>query len=108
MPDDNSCMFTAVAGALRGVNNGLDGSSPNKLREIVTDYIMAHPETYNAVVLEKSPEQYCAKMLQSDVWGGAIELGIISEVFEIEICVVNVKVLCNYHSGYWSLSVMEY
>ncbi|KAH8653314.1 hypothetical protein BX600DRAFT_440400 [Xylariales sp. PMI_506] len=91
MPDDNSCMFTAVAGALRGTNSGLDGSSPEKLRQIVTDHILANPETYNKVVLEKSPVDYCANMLLPDVWGGAIELGIISEVFEIEICVVNVK-----------------
>ncbi|KAI0127955.1 hypothetical protein BJ170DRAFT_683777 [Xylariales sp. AK1849] len=91
MPDDNSCMFTAVAGALRGTNSGLDGSSPEKLRRIVTDYILAHPDTYSKVVLEKDPKDYCANMLKSDVWGGAIELGIISEVFDIEISVVNVK-----------------
>lgn len=92
MPDDNSCLFTAVSGALRGTNSGLDGSSPDKLRHIVTDHILAHPDVYTKVVLEKEPRDYCAQMLRPDVWGGAIELGIISEVFGIEVCVVNVKV----------------
>ncbi|KAI1847690.1 hypothetical protein JX266_006185 [Neoarthrinium moseri] len=91
MPDDNSCMFTAIAGALRGTNTGLDGSSPDKLRRIVADHILAKPDVYTKVVLEKEPRDYCANMLRPDVWGGAIELGIISEVFGIEICVVNVK-----------------
>ncbi|KAK9789064.1 hypothetical protein SCARD494_09263 [Seiridium cardinale] len=91
MPDDNSCMFTAIAGALRGANSGLDGSSPEKLRRIVADHILAKPDVYTKVVLEKEPRAYCANIQRPDVWGGAIELGIISEVFGIEICVVNVK-----------------
>ncbi|KAI4592483.1 ubiquitin-specific protease otu1 [Pestalotiopsis sp. 9143b] len=91
MPDDNSCMFTAIAGALRGANSGLDGSSPEKLRRMVADHILAKPDIYTKVVLEKEPRAYCDNILRPDVWGGAIELGIISEVFSIEICVVNVK-----------------
>ncbi|KAH8196043.1 hypothetical protein TruAng_009789 [Truncatella angustata] len=87
MPDDNSCMFTAIAGALRGTNSGLDGSSPEKLRHIVADHILAKPDVYTKVVLEKEPRAYCTNILRPDVWGGAIELGIISEVFGIEICV---------------------
>jgi ubiquitin thioesterase OTU1 len=92
MPDDNSCMFTAIAGALRGANSGLDGSSPEKLRRIVADHILAKPDIFTKVVLEKEPRAYCDNIMRPDVWGGAIELGIISEVFSIEICVVNVKV----------------
>lgn len=92
MPDDNACMFTAIAGALRGANAGLDGSSPGKLRRIVADHILAKPDVYTKVVLEKEPRAYCTNIQRSDVWGGAIELGIISEVFGLEICVVNVKV----------------
>jgi ubiquitin thioesterase OTU1 len=91
MPDDNSCLFTAVGGALRGTAAGADGVTPERLRRIVVDYIKDHPDIYTEVVLEKKPQAYCARMLQPDVWGGAIELGIISEVFDIEICVVDVK-----------------
>ncbi|KAI1207758.1 OTU-domain-containing protein [Annulohypoxylon truncatum] len=92
MPDDNSCLFTAVGGALRGY-----GSDPDKffdavaLRRIVVDHIRANPEKYNAVILGKSPEAYCNNMLRPDVWGGDIELSIMSEVFQLEISVVDVK-----------------
>ncbi|KAI0005207.1 OTU-domain-containing protein [Xylariaceae sp. FL0662B] len=91
MPDDNSCLFTAVGGALRGLPPSPDGYTPQQLRRIVVDHILSNPDKYSAVVLEKSPEAYCARMLSPDTWGGAIELGIISELFNLEICVVDVK-----------------
>ncbi|KAI1080266.1 OTU-domain-containing protein [Whalleya microplaca] len=91
MPDDNSCLFTAVGGALRGLPPSPDGYTPQQLRRIVVDHIRSNPAKFSAVVLEKSPEAYCARMLQPDTWGGAIELGIISELFNLEICVVDVK-----------------
>ncbi|KAI1501540.1 hypothetical protein F5X99DRAFT_382248 [Biscogniauxia marginata] len=91
MPDDNSCLFTAVGGALRGLEPYPDGYTPETLRRMVVDHIRANPGKFNAVVLEMSPSEYCARMLRPDVWGGAIELGIISEIFRLEICAVDVK-----------------
>ncbi|KAI0382608.1 OTU-domain-containing protein [Hypomontagnella monticulosa] len=93
MPDDNSCLFTAVGGALRGLRSGADEYySADSLRRIVVDHIQANPERYTKVVLDNKPPQvYCRNMLQPDTWGGAIELDIISEVFEIEISSVDVK-----------------
>ncbi|KAI2471170.1 OTU-domain-containing protein [Annulohypoxylon bovei var. microspora] len=92
MPDDNSCLFTAVGGALRGLRSGPDEFfSAQSLRRLVVDHIRANPEKYNAVILGKSPAAYCANMLRPDVWGGDIELSAISEVFALEISVVDVK-----------------
>ncbi|KAI1412674.1 OTU-domain-containing protein [Hypoxylon sp. FL1857] len=100
MPDDNSCLFTAVGGALRGLRPGADENfQAPALRRLVVDHILANPEKYNAAVLEKSPETYCANMLKPDVWGGNIELSILSEVFAIEICVVDVKTGNVYNIG---------
>lgn len=91
MPDDNSCLFTAVGGALRGLRSGADEYySVDSLRRIVVDHIQANPERYTKVVLDnKPPHVYCRNMLQPDTWGGAIELDIISEVFQIEISSVS-------------------
>ncbi|KAI1454645.1 OTU-domain-containing protein [Annulohypoxylon moriforme] len=100
MPDDNSCLFTAVGGALRGIRSGSDEFfNAEALRRIVVDHIRANPEKYNAVILGKNPEAYCRNMLRPDVWGGDIELSIISEVFQLEISVVDVKTGIVYRIG---------
>ncbi|KAI1771594.1 OTU-domain-containing protein [Hypoxylon cercidicola] len=92
MPDDNSCMFTAVGGALRGLRSAADKNySAHELRQIVVDHILEHQEKYSAAILGKQPAVYCRNMLQPDTWGGEIELAIISELFAIEISVVDVK-----------------
>ncbi|KAI1136325.1 OTU-domain-containing protein [Hypoxylon sp. FL0543] len=100
MPDDNSCLFTAVGGALRGLRSGADENlDAPSLRRMVVNHIRNHPEKYNAVILGKSPDAYCRNMLDPDVWGGEIELAILSEVFAIEICVADVKTGTVYFIG---------
>ncbi|KAK1753527.1 ubiquitin thioesterase OTU1 [Echria macrotheca] len=87
MPDDNSCMFTAVGGAV-GVEN------PSQfLRHQVCEYILTHPDKYNKAILGEDPTRYTSKMMQMDTWGGAIELSILSEVYNIQICSIDVKSL---------------
>ncbi|KAI2777878.1 OTU-domain-containing protein [Daldinia loculata] len=100
MPDDNSCLFTAVGGALRGLRSGPDESfTADSLRRLVVEHIRANPGKYSAVILGQQPESYCANMLRPDTWGGEIELAIISEVFELEICVIDVKTGTVYRVG---------
>ncbi|ORY67236.1 uncharacterized protein BCR38DRAFT_337697 [Pseudomassariella vexata] len=91
MPDDNSCLFRAVSGALLGRTDDPEGPPPNKLREMVVQQIMLNPETWTEVVLDRKPADYCRTMLKPDTWGGEIEIAIISEVYGIEICVIDVK-----------------
>ncbi|KAI0150658.1 hypothetical protein GGR57DRAFT_472287 [Xylariaceae sp. FL1272] len=92
MPDDGDCMFTAVSGALQGLLHpgGSADYTPATLRRIVTDHIRAHPVDFNAITLEKNPDAYCENMLRPGVWGGAIELGILAEVFRLEICTIDI------------------
>ncbi|KAL2264015.1 hypothetical protein VTK26DRAFT_3570 [Humicola hyalothermophila] len=87
MPDDNSCMFTAFGGAV-----GLDNPS-RVLRDKIADYILAHPTEYNAAILGEEPRRYTTKMRQMDTWGGAIELSILSDIYDLEICSVDVQSL---------------
>ena len=91
MPDDNSCLFTAVSGALRGFGPSEVGYTPERLRNIIVDQIRDNPEKYSAAILGSAPSEYCARMLRPDSWGGAIELGIIAETFQLEICSVDVR-----------------
>ncbi|KAI8957202.1 OTU-domain-containing protein [Daldinia sp. FL1419] len=100
MPDDNSCLFTAVGGALRGLrSDASENFTSDSLRRLVVEHIRSHPSKYSAVILGKSPSSYCANMLQPDTWGGEIELAIISEIFALEICVIDVKTGAVYRVG---------
>lgn len=86
MPDDNSCMFTAFGGVLQRAD-----PAPTLRRE-VAEYILAHPDKFDKVVLEMEPQRYAQTMLSPERWGGAIELSIFSDIYDIEICSVDVKV----------------
>jgi len=89
MPDDNSCLFRAFGTA---VLPGDDKSMP-ELRSLVASAIQASPDVYTKVVLEQSPDEYCRWIQTPDAWGGAIEMGILSKHFEVEICSIDVQSL---------------
>ena len=88
MPDDNSCMFRALSAAVLG--NNLDGMT--ELRSAVAQSIQAQPDLYTKGMLEgKEPSAYCRWIQREDSWGGGIELAILSQHFNIEICSINVQ-----------------
>jgi ubiquitin thioesterase OTU1 len=87
MPDDNSCLFRALASAIMP---GLD--TMNELRSVVAQIIQANPDVYSKAVLDdKSPDDYCRWIQTEDAWGGQIELNILSNHFDIEICSIDVQ-----------------
>lgn len=88
MPDDNSCLFRAVGGAIMG---GMD--TMTELRSIVAQTIQAQPDIYPDVVLEKKADDYCRWIQSEDAWGGGIELSILSKHFGVEICSIDVQTL---------------
>ena len=87
MPDDNSCLFRALSSAVLGT--ALDGMT--ELRSIVAQTINANPDFYTAGLLGKDPEAYCKWIQREDSWGGGIELSILSQHFDIEVCSINVQ-----------------
>jgi len=87
MPDDNSCLFRALSSAVLG--SALDGMT--ELRSIVAQGIQAQPDLYTAGMLEKAPSDYCRWIQREDAWGGGIELAILSQHFDLEICSINVQ-----------------
>ena len=89
MPDDNSCLFRAFNSAFFGA--ALDNM--HELRSIIAQTIQINPTKYPPVVLEKSTDDYCRWIQSSDSWGSAIELEILSQHFDIEICSVDVQTL---------------
>ncbi|KAG9790918.1 OTU-domain-containing protein, partial [Aureobasidium melanogenum] len=89
MPDDNSCLFRAVASAVLS-----DVDAVTELRSIVAQTIQANPEKYTKAILDnKEPDAYCRWIQSEDAWGGQIELDILSRQFDIEICSLDVQTL---------------
>lgn len=88
MPDDNSCLFRAVGAAVMS-----DMDTMVELRSIIAASIQSNPSEYTQVVLGKKPDEYCQWIQNEDSWGGAIELKILSEYFNIEICSIDVQTL---------------
>ena len=88
MPDDNSCLFRAVGAAVMG-----DMDTMVELRSIIAGSIQANPAEYSAAILGKKPDEYCQWIQNEDSWGGAIELKILAEYFNIEICSIDVQTL---------------
>ncbi|KAI9773413.1 MAG: ubiquitin-specific protease otu1 [Geoglossum simile] len=88
MPDDNSCLFRAIGTAVLG---SID--SMNELRSLVASAIQENPSTYPEVVLGEAPNRYCEWIQLESSWGGGIELAILSQHFDMEICSIDVQSL---------------
>ncbi|OHX00259.1 OTU-like cysteine protease [Colletotrichum incanum] len=86
MPDDNSCLFTAFGGAIPGKQ-----LEAKELRKMVADYIRQHPDDYPEAVLDMPVEKYIRTIQDPERWGGAIELGIFSDLFDLEVVAFDVK-----------------
>lgn len=57
----------------------------------MADYILSHPDEYTKAILGDEPQRYTARMRQMDTWGGAIELSILSDIYNLEISSIDVK-----------------
>ena len=89
MPDDNSCLFRAVASAVLS-----DVDAVTEMRSIIAQSIQANRDKYTKAILDnKEPDAYCRWIQTADAWGGQIELDILSQHFDIEICSIDVQSL---------------
>ena len=88
MPDDNSCLFRAFNSAYFGAMDNM-----HELRSVIAQTIQEQPEQYSDAILEKSRDDYCRWIQTQDAWGGFIELNILSQHFDIEICSIDVQTL---------------
>ncbi|KAL6942331.1 hypothetical protein ACO0QE_003502 [Hanseniaspora vineae] len=92
IPDDNSCLFHSISYCLfKPTNYNERMEYSNDLRKICAEYILSHQSQYNTVVLEKSPVEYSRWIMKKDVWGGAIEISILSKFYKIAIYVLDIS-----------------
>lgn len=88
MEDDNSCLFRAVGYTIL---KNLD--SMFSLRDVVRETILNNPDEYSEAILDKPRDVYMSWIMQSNSWGGAIELDILAKNFGITICSLDVASL---------------
>lgn len=93
IPDDNSCMFNALAYCLHGPDSYKPSGPcpPSKLRKIVADALADDPLEYNELVLGRPVEKYISWIQSKDAWGGAIELGILAKHLQIRINCIDIE-----------------
>lgn len=85
MPDDNSCLFSAVAYVMHQ-----DRSRADELRQLAAHLVLSDPVTYDAAVLGRDPAEYAQWIAQPHHWGGAIELALLARHYATEIASVEV------------------
>lgn len=84
---DNSCLFNAVGYALEGHRRDV---AP-ELRDIIAGFILSDPVTYCEALLGKPTEQYCEWIRRPESWGGAPELSILSQYYQVQIACVSIQ-----------------
>ncbi|XP_019633545.1 PREDICTED: LOW QUALITY PROTEIN: ubiquitin thioesterase OTU1-like [Branchiostoma belcheri] len=89
VPANNSCLFTAIGFVMEG--GVMDLSRATQMRNLIADVVASNAVLYNEALLGKSNAEYCAWILNSESWGGAIEVSILSKVYETEIDVVDIQ-----------------
>jgi len=92
VPADNSCLFTSINFCMCGevVNSEHTGF----MRELISVAVREDQNKYSEAFLGRPNEKYCNWIMTKDAWGGAIELQILSEYFQVEIVVVDTKSGC--------------
>lgn len=81
MPGDNSCLFHSLGWIF-------EKKAP-EVRKMVAELILANPEKYTAAFLGTSPQNYAKNILDPNMWGGAIEVDLLSHVFKTEIGILD-------------------
>ncbi|XP_057550869.1 OVARIAN TUMOR DOMAIN-containing deubiquitinating enzyme 2 isoform X4 [Amaranthus tricolor] len=86
IPSDNSCLFNAVGYVMEH-----DKQKALELRQVIAVTVRSDPVKYSEAFLGKPNEQYCSWILDSEKWGGAIELSILSDYYGREIAAYDIQ-----------------
>ncbi|CAF1220856.1 unnamed protein product [Adineta ricciae] len=89
VPADHSCLFSSIYFVLH--SGKLDLESNKYLRNLVANKIESDHITYSEAMLGQTNSEYSKWIRRDDSWGGGIELAILTQEYEIEICVINTE-----------------
>ena len=108
VPADNSCLFTSINYCMSGAVVGSEHSA--FMREVIASVVSSDPGKYCEAYLGRSNADYTRWIQTKEAWGGAIEVQILSEYFQVQILVVYCTVLyctelyctCRCRSWWWT------
>ena len=83
MPSDNSCLFHSVAYVCSDKAQGPQAAA--HVREVVANLVASDPARYSTIFLGSPNGLYQQHILNTDTWGGAIELSILATHFQTEV-----------------------
>ena len=86
---DNSCLFNSI-GYLQDKSSFNENTAQN-LRNMISNHIKNNIEKYNSSYLNMSNEEYQNFIINKNNWGGAIEIQILSDILQIEICTFDIE-----------------
>ncbi|KAG9511022.1 Ubiquitin thioesterase OTU1, partial [Fragariocoptes setiger] len=89
VPANNSCLFTSIHFCVTG--GEVDENCSQAMRKTIAEKVAADPIQFDDAVLGQSNKQYCDWIQDTNNWGGAIELCILSKYYEKEIVVADIK-----------------
>lgn len=84
---DNSCLFSSMAYLLDRMNYG--DFSANNFRQIIVEYLLSNK--FDSTLLDLPKNEYIEFIINPMNWGGALEIKMFSEIFEKQICSIDVK-----------------
>ena len=87
VPADNSCLFTSINYCMSGCVVPSENSS--FMREVIASVVGSDHDKFSDVFLGRPNADYCRWILGKDAWGGAIEVQILAEYFQVQIVVVD-------------------
>jgi ubiquitin thioesterase OTU1 len=88
---DNSCMLNAIGYLVLGGDTFTTDFNPMLYRKAVADAVQHDTATYSSEMLGRPPAEYAAWIMNSDKWGGEIELHALSKHLGMEIAAVDIR-----------------
>lgn len=87
VPADNSCLFTSISALM--TDGSVSLSNAGELRQLIAGVVSSDPETYSEGFLGRPNADYVKWILNTDSWGGGIEVAILANYYQTEIAVVD-------------------
>eukprot|EP00088_Acartia_fossae_P058048 TRINITY_DN6782_c0_g1_i1.p1 TRINITY_DN6782_c0_g1~~TRINITY_DN6782_c0_g1_i1.p1 ORF type:complete len:344 (+),score=15.67 TRINITY_DN6782_c0_g1_i1:54-1085(+) len=89
VPADNSCLFTSINYCMCG--EVVPSEHTQFMREIIATTVADDTDKYSEAFLGKSNQKYCSWIKTKDAWGGAIEVQILADYFQVMIVVIDTQ-----------------
>jgi len=83
---DNSCLFSSIAYLIDRKN--FNDTSPILYRNMIVEYLINNE--FDESLLDIPKPDYIEEIMKPNKWGGGIEIKIFTEIFKVEIAVVDI------------------